>query len=261
MSATGYELQRSTEGGNFHTIANLASSSSRSYTDTGLLRGISYCYRVRAYNAVGQSPYSAVRCDEIRGDYTASEIEYFRQVAFGSEFTGARDYIVKWSQPTIRVSITGGSAIDRQEMEDILAELASISGSLKFLLTTGTADLEVYIGPLSTLSSHVSEYVPGNWGFFYIEWDSSKRIVHGWIAVADDVTTVDERLHLLREETTQALGLMNDSWSYSKSLFYQGWTSTTEYAPIDHALIEMLYRPEIYPGMPESAAIAVLGGI
>jgi hypothetical protein len=48
--------------------------------------------------------------------------------------------------------------------------------------------------------------------------------------------------HLLREELTQSLGLFNDSWEYPESIFYQGWTTTTEFAPIDRELIDMLYN-------------------
>ena len=44
------------------------------------------------------------------------------------------------------------------------------------------------------------------------------------------------------EELTQSLGLFNDSYKYPESIYYQGWTTTTEYAPIDVELIEMLYN-------------------
>jgi hypothetical protein len=52
----------------------------------------------------------------------------------------------------------------------------------------------------------------------------------------------DAQKHLLREELTQSLGLFNDSYKYDNSIFYQGWTTTTEYAPIDRELIDMLYN-------------------
>ena len=53
---------------------------------------------------------------------------------------------------------------------------------------------------------------------------------------------VESYKHLLREELTQSLGLFNDSWDYPESIFYQCWTTTTEYAPIDRELIDMLYN-------------------
>jgi hypothetical protein len=52
----------------------------------------------------------------------------------------------------------------------------------------------------------------------------------------------DAQRHLLREELTQSLGLINDTYDYPESIFYQGWTETTEYAPIDRELIQMLYN-------------------
>jgi hypothetical protein len=51
---------------------------------------------------------------------------------------------------------------------------------------------------------------------------------------------------------------MKDSYRYKDSVFYQGWTSVTQYADIDRALIEMLYRPEIRPGMTKSQVLQVL---
>jgi hypothetical protein len=53
---------------------------------------------------------------------------------------------------------------------------------------------------------------------------------------------IDEQKHLLREELTQSLGLVNDSWKYKNSIFYQGWTTTTEYSDIDRELIDILYN-------------------
>ena len=122
-------------------------------------------------------------------------------------------------------------------------------------------DIEVFFAPLATLPTYIPEYVEGNWGFFYISWDDNKRITHCKVAVATDVTSHQERQHLIREEVTQSLGLINDSWLYSGSIFYQGWTTTTAYAPIDRALIEMLYRTEVQPGMSQSATLGVLSGL
>jgi hypothetical protein len=54
--------------------------------------------------------------------------------------------------------------------------------------------------------------------------------------------SIEGQKHLLREELTQSLGLTNDAFDYRESIFYQKWTETTEYAPIDRKLIEMLYN-------------------
>jgi hypothetical protein len=51
---------------------------------------------------------------------------------------------------------------------------------------------------------------------------------------------------------------MRDSDRYADSIFYQGWTDSTEYAEIDKALIKMLYRPEIRSGMSKAQVLEVL---
>ena len=48
--------------------------------------------------------------------------------------------------------------------------------------------------------------------------------------------------HILREELTQSLGLFNDSEKYENSIFYDGYSTVTEYSEIDKELIDMLYN-------------------
>lgn len=55
--ATGFKIERSRSGGSFTQIATVASSVT-SYRSTGLSRKSTYSYRVRAYNSVGNGPYS-----------------------------------------------------------------------------------------------------------------------------------------------------------------------------------------------------------
>ena len=66
------------------------------------------------------------------------------------------------------------------------------------------------------------------------------------------------RRHLLREELTQSLGLMNDSNQYPESIFYAPWTDVTVFADIDRMLISMLYRPDIDVNMNADEVLEVL---
>lgn len=54
---TGFKIERSTDGVTFAQIATV-SSGVESYTDTGLVGGVTYYYRVRACNDSGNSAYS-----------------------------------------------------------------------------------------------------------------------------------------------------------------------------------------------------------
>jgi hypothetical protein len=48
--------------------------------------------------------------------------------------------------------------------------------------------------------------------------------------------------HTIREEFTQAFGLLGDSWWYPNSIFYQGYSEVTEFAPIDIECIKYYYN-------------------
>jgi len=52
----------------------------------------------------------------------------------------------------------------------------------------------------------------------------------------------ESQKHLLREELTQSLGLLNDSWKYPESIFYQGCSTSTEFTEMDKRLIDLLYN-------------------
>jgi peptidyl-Asp metalloendopeptidase len=54
---TGFTLQRATNGGSFADRASLAANTT-SFTDSGLVAGTTYSYRVRAWNSVGNSDFS-----------------------------------------------------------------------------------------------------------------------------------------------------------------------------------------------------------
>lgn len=57
-SETGYQLQRRTENPNSWITIALLSTNTTSYTNANLATGTQYWYRVLAYNAYGNSPYS-----------------------------------------------------------------------------------------------------------------------------------------------------------------------------------------------------------
>lgn len=56
-SETGFKVERSSNGGKWVQIATV-NANTTSYSNTGLSRNTSYSYRVRAYNAAGNSGYS-----------------------------------------------------------------------------------------------------------------------------------------------------------------------------------------------------------
>ena len=118
-------------------------------------------------------------------------------------------------------------------------------------------NIEIHFLPESEFRLIEPNYVPLNYGFFWVNWSISGSIYHARILISTDHVTQQERSHLIREELTQSLGLMKDSYRYPDSIFYQGWTDVTRYLPIDSTVIEILYRSEIRPNMTGEEVVAV----
>lgn len=133
-------------------------------------------------------------------------------------------------------------------LNHVIEEINAIIGRPKLKIDDQNPNIEIYFVPESDFSKYEPNYAPGNLGFFWVWWNDSFEITRARIMISTD-PNLKERPHLIREELTQILGLMNDSWTYEESIFYQGWSGTTEYAEIDKVIVDMLYRPEISPGM------------
>jgi len=122
----GYRIERSTDGATFGQVAQLGANS-RSYTNSGLLAGSTYFYRVSAYNAAGASGFSNVASGQTQNTTNTAP-----SVSIGSPGNNS-------SYPQ-GVSITfSGSASDTQD--------GSLNGSLQW-----TSNLSGNIGSGASFS-------------------------------------------------------------------------------------------------------------
>jgi hypothetical protein len=207
---------------------------------------------------VDPSP-STARIEPPRQTYSDEQIDYFLEIALGSEFGSGSAVIKKWEQD-VRIRVHGNpTAEDRNTLEDVVAELNDLvsPSGIRLVITDRNPNVDIHFAPESQFSRIEPNYRPRNMGFFWTWW-RSYALNRARILISTTGIDQTERSHLIREELTQALGLMQDSRLYSDSIFFQGWTRTTSYSDIDRAVIAMLYRPEIQPGMTRSQVIASL---
>jgi hypothetical protein len=120
-------------------------------------------------------------------------------------------------------------------------------------------DFEVRFVPRSEFGKYIPGAVDGNIGFFCLYWNGTGACTRATILIASDASQT-ERVHAIREEITQGLGLMTDSWTHADSIFYQGWTPGVRFAEIDKTLVRMLYRTDVRPGMTRQQTRSVLNG-
>jgi hypothetical protein len=177
-------------------------------------------------------------------DHSPEAKAYFREIALGNEFSNKISSTpYRWTK-NMKIYVYGyRSPMMMDELNRIVKELNDIINPITISVVSNRNDANfiIYLGSYKTFAANHpdihAERLVNNWGYFQIYNNEGLMYV-------DVIRAKEENAqkHLLREELTQSLGLCNDSYKYDNSIFYQGWTTTTEYAPIDRELIDMLYN-------------------
>jgi len=181
--------------------------------------------------------------DESRySSHSQEVINYFKQVTMGREFDSQKNYIKRWNTD-VKIYVKGETNSElNSELNRIVSDLNDIIETINFKVVSdpSQANMVVFFGSYTTfhnLNPDISlNVLEGNWGLF------SAGTNNAVLYVDTHRANTQEQKHLLREELTQSLGLFNDTYDYPNSIFYQGWTTTTEYSNIDRELIDMLYN-------------------
>lgn len=195
--------------------------------------------------------------------FSQAQIDYFMEIAMGSEYNqqGA-PRIRKWSGD-IRVQAFGNpTSEDLRTLRSVISEVNGLTGgAIRMQLVTNNPNVTIHFVPEAQFRRIEPAYIPVNFGFFVTRWDNRGIINRANVLITTTGVTQKERSHLIREELTQALGLMRDSYRYADSMFYQPWTDTPRFSNLDRALIQMLYLPQIKPGMTTAEVLRTLNSI
>jgi hypothetical protein len=197
-----------------------------------------------------------------KGRYTQEEIDYFREIAFGSEFEGDFSRLRKWNQDVVGIKVLGDATDeDRETLQEIIRDISEITSGIRLTLVQDDPDISVHFIPQKEFYRYTErDIAESNWGLFWYYSNDKGEIQEARLLISTDQPNQLERNHLIREELTQALGLGNDSWKYEDSVFYQGWSTVQEYGEMDKKLIQILYHPDIQPNMEEEEVVAYLEG-
>ncbi len=195
------------------------------------------------------------------GEFTSQQIGYFLEIALGAEFSQSSSAarIRKW-QGDVNIQYFGSpTSQDLATLNSIINEVNDLAnGGIHLQLVNQNPNITIHFSPLSQFTQLEPNYQPGNYGYFWTRWDENNKLNNANILITTTKVTQKERSHLIREELTQSLGLMQDSYKYADSVFYQPWTDVTQYSAIDRSLIRMLYDPQISPGMTKAQVMSVL---
>lgn len=197
--------------------------------------------------------------EEEKNEMITEEERAFLEIAFGNEFGSGRQNIVKW-QTDMRIYVPNQNYQHlMDELDIIVQELNELNQSTQieiveeeslsnFTVFFGSADGYVQLEPAAR------NFVDSNFGLFWIYWTGGYEINRGSLYV-DVFRTTDQECqkHLLREELTQSLGMMNDIDTDAESIFYQQWTCGTTYNTLDKFVIELFLGDEIRNGQTKSS--------
>lgn len=192
--------------------------------------------------------------------FSLEDINYFTEIALGAEFGDEVPVIKKW-EDNIRIKIDGEpTEADLQTLINIVDDLNQLINNVKIKIVNNKENVKITFSPESDFSNIDPNYIPTNYGFFWALWHDDNFIIYNASILVSSVDiNQQERSHLIREELTQSLGLMNDSKKYKDSIFYQDWTEIEEYSDIDKTIIGLLYNENIEPGMTKNQVLEQLG--
>ena len=193
---------------------------------------------MREDNASGESVFGY---DKTK--YSQETVEYFDEVAMGTEDGRRYDHVTRYTTD-VKIYMEGHQPqyiVD--ELNSIVSELNGIINTVDVQVTNSKSDANMVIS-IGSLDKIKNEY-PVFKNTIYQNANAGFSIGMNYSNVfwnTNNIRSVQHAKHVLREELTQAMGLMNDSYKYPESVFYEGVSETTEYAPIDRELIDILYN-------------------
>jgi hypothetical protein len=190
----------------------------------------------------------------------SEKVSYFNELVFGAEFGSSNQKIKKWAKD-INIFVAGNPSKHlNSELDFLITEINGLINNIKLIRvkTVEESNYLIYFGKgenYAKFEPNATSKVEENWGLFWVYWNAENELYKGSMYVdIERVVSHRAQKHLLREELTQSLGIMNDSYRYRDSIFYQKWTQTTHYSDVDKFVISLLYSDKISTGMTKEVA-------
>jgi len=198
--------------------------------------------------------------------FNDQEINYLIEIAYGREFSQDATKLLRWEENIrIHLEVEGDYENEIQEaFLEIVGELNSLTPSISIVPESRNPNYNVYVGPRSELSKINS--------YFFVDSINTQGLVQVWknpnndsaqfaraMVINDSSGSIrfQEIRNILQEEITQGLGLLNDSYKYPESIFYELQGSNDLISQLDRKIIYMMYSENLKAGFTESETRAI----
>lgn len=196
-----------------------------------------------------------------KSPYSPQLVAYFLEVALNFPQTDT-SRIVKWTQD-IHIAVHGkASTYDLKNLRQLIAELNFLLPTINVCLKEPNPNVHLYFTTPKDFQKAEPYFKDADNpilnGVTFVYPNDNYQISKANILISSHVKDTEKRIHTIREELTQSLGLLTDSWQYPNSIFYEGQSYTTQFSDMDAKLIQLLYRSDIHAGINSKEVIDLL---
>jgi len=199
---------------------------------------------VRSWNAIESNETNGSQNSVSFENCTDEEKSYYSEICLGTEDGQTYSKAFKWKR-NIKIYVSGEKRdYMMDELDNIVSDLNDLIDPIELEVVSDKSEANTFIymgGPVdcsNTFTELSLSELQNVRGYFEIRTTHSTMFVD--LERTED--NIEFQKHILREELTQSLGLCNDSWKYEESIFYQGYSTVTEYSELDKKVIQMLYN-------------------
>ena len=229
-----------------------------------------------SYERYGSNPRSGRQ-------YSDEAIDYFLEIGFGSELEDSkyfslvdffietqlrssfwemqtRPVVKKWYEDLYIKFHDEYTQEDIREVKKIARELSELTG-LQITTTSGNANVNIYFKDIDEATDQIrdsSSFNINNYNGLVWPITDHNFVYYEATIFIDKTARGNKRRSVIREELTQALGLLKDSYAHSDSIFHHH-SDPVEFAEVDKEVILLLYDDRIQPGMTRLDVKRALG--
>lgn len=182
--------------------------------------------------------------------------DYYNEIASHSEYAidGITSFTPKKWKTDVKIFVKGvRDSVTYSELIKVIAELNDLIDSIEIKITENEseANLIAFFGwfiDYDKIEPNAERFTSSNYGLACVyagndnDWYKGSFYVDivrcNWFPAEESSLL---KKHIVREELTQSLGLLNDSMKYPDSIFYQKWSLINEYSELDKKIIKMHY--------------------
>lgn len=198
----------------------------------------------------------------VEGKSAGVVLDYFAQIAFGSEYGNSTEKLCRWEKPVV-YKVTGEPTDKDLELIGTLCDKLNCIEGFPGISEAGVfdeANFEVMFISRGEIVEQFPDATEACVGMSEYRWlTESCEIISARAAI--DKAETEERASTVCEEFLQAMGLAKDSYSHADSVFYQGKCVYSRPSALDWGMVELLYHPALRGGMSRYEAITAAAGI